>query len=206
MASNVPPNVLISLREMSLRLCLSLFFALALSAGTAEAHKLQVFASVDGINIQGKAYFRGGGAAQGAAVTAVDSSGRQLGRTTTDGEGKFVLPARQRCDYRIVVDAADGHGGEWIVRAAELPGGLPAGDAATDIAAASRDAPSAAAAEADQPSADIKALKAQVEQLRQQIADYESHIRLHDMLGGIGYILGLAGLYALLARRRRKRD
>ena len=42
--------------------------------------------------------------------------------------------------------------------------------------------------------------------LRQQIAAYEDKIRWHDVLGGIGYIVGMTGLACyFLARRDRAR-
>jgi len=52
-------------------------------------------------------------------------------------------------------------------------------------------------------SARIESLQAQIGQLRQQLDEYEKTVRLRDVLGGIGYILGLAGVafYFLGVRR-----
>lgn len=47
-----------------------------------------------------------------------------------------------------------------------------------------------------------RAVASQVNPLREQIAAYEDRLRLHDILGGIGWIVGVAGLgFFLLARK-----
>ena len=89
-------------------------------------HKLNLFAHVEGHTIRGNAYFPGNVPAQGTQVTAVAPNGRELGRTTSDREGKFVLEARVRSDTKLVAATEDGHGAEYILHAAELPEDLPA--------------------------------------------------------------------------------
>jgi nickel transport protein len=176
----------------------------------ALAHKLHVFARVEGNSIQGKAYFPGDVPVQAAQVTALAPDGREIGRTTTDQEGNFTLPASLHCDYRLVVDAHDGHGAEFTVHAAELPGDPPAGGQgpADQTGAASlvpRPSPLAPAG-GQGLAGEIDALRRQVVQLRQQTDESEQRLRFRDVLGGIGYILGLAGVacYVLAAKRRRQ--
>ena len=44
----------------------------------------------------------------------------------------------------------------------------------------------------------------QIRPLREQLEAYESTIRLHDTLGGIGYIIGIAGIaFYFMGRRSR---
>jgi nickel transport protein len=193
-----------------------LLLALLAAPAPAAAHKLNVFAHVEGTSIRGNAYFRGGGKAQNASVVALDPAGKELGRTTTDAQGDFTLEARADCDYRLVVDAGDGHGGEYTVPAAELPKGLPHWESS----AANAEKPTAAASSplaaetsdsstaADDPlAAKIDALNKQVVQLRQEIHDSDDRLRLRDLLGGLGYILGLTGaaFYFLGSRRNRSK-
>ncbi len=75
----------------------------------ALAHKLYVFAQVEGNAIQGRAYFPGDVPAQESVVIARDPSGRELGRTTTDDEGKFTFPPREHVDYCLTAETPDGH-------------------------------------------------------------------------------------------------
>ena len=163
---------------------------------SASAHQLNVFARVDGTAIRGKAYFRGGAPAQKVTVTALDPAGKELGRTATDEQGQFVLEVHWRCDHRLVVETPDGHGGEYTIHAAELPEGLPAenlpGDPTADIASVPAKDPAAAPPAAK--AASDGQLLAEIRGLREQLAQYEARTRFRDVLGGIGYILGLSGV------------
>ena len=50
---------------------------------------------------------------------------------------------------------------------------------------------------------ELAPLNKQISALRQQLNDYEDKVRWHDVLGGIGFIVGFAGIW-LLATGRRK--
>jgi nickel transport protein len=183
---------------------------LVLAAGfpsAAWAHKLNVFAHVEGTQIQGRAYFPGKVPAREIQVTAVAPDGRELGRTKTDQDGRFVLAVRERCETKIVAAGDDGHGAEFILHAAEMPAELPR----TVPAEAEAGGPPPAPPAAGQPlppghnvAGQIEALRAQVVELREQVYDYEQRLRLRDVLGGLGYILGLAGLACYLLSRRKR--
>lgn len=174
----------------------------------ASAHALNVFAYVEGRTIQGEAYFRGRVPARNVEVRVLGPSGEELGRTTTDQEGKFVFEAQLRCDHKLLVDTGDGHGGEYTVAAAELPDdlpppGRPAAAPSPQPAAAPSAAPQAPPGDA-RLAAKLDAVARQVVELRKQLDQYEQRTRLRDVLGGIGYIAGLAGLaYYFLGVRRR---
>jgi len=63
-----------------------------------------------------------------------------------------------------------------------------------------------ASVEAGSLAARIEALQAQVGALRRELNDYEQTVRLRDVLGGIGYILGLAGVAFYFLGIRRKQQ
>lgn len=148
----------------------------------AWAHGMTVSAHVEGNTIQGKAYFRDGTAVREAQVTALDPDGRELGTTTTDRQGSFVLEVHQRCDHKIVVATADGHGDDCTVHAAELPV-----DGSSDQSLGDK----------------VDALRRQVVALREQLDEYEDRVRFRDVLGGLGYLLGLAGVACYVLAKRR---
>jgi nickel transport protein len=190
----------------------AVFFALVLLAPTpAWAHKLNVFVHVEGKTILGNAYFPGGTHAQNVSVVALDPAGKELGRTNTDEEGKFKLDARFRCDHRLIFDAGEGHGREYTVAAAKLPNGLPPRDGVPATIDPPADAPLPPATKSiattinDDTSlaTKIDVLKEQVVQLQEKISQSEERLWLRDILGGIGYILGLSGaaFYFLGSRR-----
>lgn len=191
-------------------------FAVGLSfmAELTWAHKLKAFAAAEGTSLVGYAYFSPGGRPRQVAVTVTEADGRLIAATTTDDEGRFRIEAERRVDHRITVDGGDGHVATYTVMASELPDTLPAGDgpsAATIPALAVPSAPPSGAIspvlpvpEADWRAFIDRSLSRQIRPLREQIDAYQEKIWWRDVLGGIGYILGLGGLAFGLSERRRR--
>jgi nickel transport protein len=197
---------------------LALVIATCGAASPASAHKLNVFAVVEGRTIRGEAYFRGGGPARGAVVTALGPAGQRLGNATTDDNGKFTIEAHVRGDHRLVVDAGAGHAGEYRIAADELPKELPAPDGPSPPAASEPESTASRPPAADptptagpgpvpsDASASLEALRVQVVKLREDLDGFRNEIRLRDVIGGIGYIVGAMGLVLYVVARRRHRD
>jgi nickel transport protein len=182
---------------------------------TVFAHKLNVFATAQGTTIEGHVYFPGDIPARNTVVIVRDPSGHELDRMEPDAQGKFKFIARSRIDHIITAELADGsHGGKYTVRASELPDSLSGGssappkDAVPEASAAAKDTAVGSDSIAS-PGNDLSSLNAQVaalgrqlESLRQQLDQSEQQTRFRDILGGIGYILGLAGIGLYLKARR----
>jgi len=212
------------------------FFAVLLGfpvlAGPAHAHQLSVFAVFQGKAIVGEAYFRGGTPVPNAAVTVLDSAGLTLGQTTTDAQGKFRFEPQWRCDHRLVLRAEGGHAAEFTVAAGELPSTLPAREIPEGKTLADKqpvppgtptladkqpvppDTPTLAGEQPVPPggaaivelSDRLEGVERQVAGLRKELARYEDKVRWHDVLGGLGCILGFMGLsFYFLGVRRRER-
>jgi nickel transport protein len=177
---------------------------LLLGADPALAHKLKVFALVDGDHIAGSAYFVGGAKATGATITVTDADGNDLARLVPDAEGTFRYTPRDRIDHVIVADSGDGHLARWTLRAETLPAGLGASPPIDPVPAPSTLLPPAPELSQPDPPAVVseETIAAWVEQsvarqlrpLREQLEAHDARVRLQDVLGGIGYIVGLAGL------------
>ncbi len=184
------------------------WLALVLVLASAEtlAHKLQVFAFADGARIEGSAYFAGGGAATGARISILDPAGKVLAEPVPDGEGNFSYQAQAPADHLVVAETGEGHRAQWRVGAAELAAAFPGTAAPTGAPAP----PGPAAAQAPTTAGTDEALLALIEQavgrqigpLRQELMAAQERARLRDILGGIGYILGVAGLAAWWRSRR----
>ena len=199
-------------------------------ANPALAHKLRVFAAAEGRLVTGSAYFAGGSPATGARVTVQDGQGQTLATLTPDAAGRFSYPAPGPIDLVVVAETGDGHRTEWRVAAADLasafaggpgapaagpvpPADGPAGDAksnaadpvgaATTPAAAPAPTGPAAAPDAALEAAVERAVARQVRPLREELAAAQDRATLRDVLGGLGYILGLAGLALWWDARRR---
>lgn len=177
------PTVLLSILVMSMPAC---------------AHRLSVFAYAEGSNIVGEAYFAGGAKAAGIDVSVLDSAGGLVQKATTGPQGAFTITPPSRTDYRVVAQTGDGHRAEWTVHAAEFTEELPRSDA--QQARTSSETPLASPSTMEQTdrgemiAAIETAVARQVGPLRAELQAYRDAARLSDIVGGIGFIFGLAGL------------
>ena len=185
---------------------------LLVMGGGAEAHKLKVFATVTGAVIEGYAYFSPGGRANTVSVTLATNDGVVQAKAITDAEGNFRFEATRRADYVITVDAGDGHVASTTIAAEDLPQTLSfaSGDAAAvrpDERAAAETTPAPpprAAGDAELRAFIDQSISRQIRPLREQIDAYQEKIWWHDVLGGLGYILGLGGIAFGLSERRKR--
>jgi nickel transport protein len=161
-----------------------------------SAHGIHLHLRVEGDEIRGRADFVGGGPVTEARITVYSPGGRTLGSTKTDDEGRFAYTPREAVDHRFRLDAGAGHAVEETVKTGELPASL----------LTASDDGSAASNETDLEQKTTDTLSRQIGELREEIARLRRSIRLHDILGGIGYIAGLAGLWFYLKARRVRRE
>ena len=192
---------------------------LAACSAAAEAHGIKVFASVEDGQICGEAYFVGGGNPRDVDVRLLGPAGNVLARTRTDDKGVFRFTPAVRCDMKIVVETGDGHLAEFAIASADLPESLPALASAPAAGAASAPSAPAAAPAASAPAGkaghsaappagvDAAELQRLVRQaVRRELDAHERNVNLREIVGGIGYIVGVMGLVALLKRRKGGRE
>lgn len=194
------------------RLALAVMIATsaAAAASPAHAHKLKVFATAVGERIEGTVYFVGGGPARGARILIENPDGTLIEALNADDAGAFAFTAKLRADHVIVTNSADGHSARTTIPASLLPASLPlpAPELGTSLAEAREavvPAPSQEGGTGDLAAMESRIAEAvaqQVAPLREQLSTYEDQVRLRDVLGGLGYILGLAGLFAWMRARR----
>jgi len=193
-----------------------------LMSGPATAHRLQVFAAAVGDVIEGSAYFAGGAPAAGVRVQIESADGRVLAEIHPAADGSFSYRAKGPVDHRVVVLSADGHRAQWLVEALELAPAFgeavdlnpPKADASAEsgIAAVAATDPAVKGSSVD-PAPGLgsavpqtatvdpaliaaleRAVARQVRPLREELAAASARAGFRDLLGGIGYIFGLAGL------------
>ena len=123
-----------------MRLTIStVFFALILAlAGTAQAHRISVYAYVEDGQIKGEGYMPGGGKVSNQQVQVLDAGGKVLAETKTN-PGRRLLPApasgQAAADPWSLVAGA-GHRATYELSAADLGMAAPAVKAAQAPAAA----------------------------------------------------------------------
>lgn len=178
-------------------------------AGVSHAHGLNLFAAPEGDAIRGSVYFASG-PAKNITVKVFGPDGALLGETVSGEDGAFLWTPPQRCDLRFVAETVDGHRGEFVIPASELPESLPAANLPPEPAptsAAPQVSPSVSAApmEIDLQRLIESAVSREVQPLRAQLDALEHATRLRDALGGIGYIVGVVGLLAWFKGRAARR-
>lgn len=164
---------------------------------TANAHKVKIFVTAEGQTFNGYVYFPGGGRASQATVTVTTPVDTQpLATLQTDDEGQFTYTTHLVADHLFTVDIGDGHRATYTVKAVELKGEIPK----TTTPVAHSAATSNAVCSQEKQTIE-KIIYQQIQPLREQLEQYEEKIRLHDLLGGIGYIFGIFGLLIYLRQR-----
>lgn len=178
------------------------------AAAPAAAHKMRLFATAEGSLVSGYGYFSGGDRAQDVVVTA-EAGGAVVHSGVTAEDGTFSFTATLRADHLIRLDAGDGHAASFTLRAAELPESLPTPEPRTGGETPGPVKAAAPPALDDARLAELveRAVARQVRPLREQLDAYEQTTRWRDAVGGIGFIVGLAGLaYGLASRKREGRS
>ena len=204
-------------------------FILATST-SALAHRVNIFAWTEGNEIVAECGFNGGNKVKQGQVVVFDAAtGAKLfeGRTDDFGVYRFPVSAEGKAHgVRIVVKAGEGHQNEWTVDAAELATIQPGTGAAPAASSAPASAPAAAAAPAAQAPASPKTDKAPAQQaanisaselqnivntaldaklgpIRKELAEMRvARPGFSEIFGGIGWLVGLAGIALYFKGRR----
>ena len=189
-----------AIKTVILTVMLAMVFAPA-----AQAHKVTIFAWVEGGKVFTHSKFSGGKEVKGGRVAVYAPDGKLLleGHTNDSGEFSFTPPAIT--DLKIVLTAGMGHQNSWTLSAAELSGQPPVEESApAPSPSASPPTGVAAGLTAGQVEAIVaRQLDEKLAPLTRMIAESrEKGPSLSDIFGGIGYILGLVGLGAYVRYRR----
>jgi len=201
-------------------------------ASAGFAHTLYLFAAADGEKITGRVYLRGGVGLPDVLVKVHAAGKEPIAEVRTDAEGRFSFSAPYRCDYVLRVATEDGHQAEASIRADELPPSLPTppGKEAVPATAEARkeNAVTQLQESSESPSSSedhgiessnseslkgshpevlqqLATLRSQVIQLREELRQFQTSTSFRDILGGVGYILGLMGVsFYFLGKKHRK--
>lgn len=185
-----------------------LVFCSLIIAGPCYAHKVRIFAWNEGNTIYTESKFSGGKAAQNAIVTIVDkSSGAELIRGTTDQNGLFQFPTpdTSSAEIDIIVSSGDGHKNHWLYQLSPIATSTtdaPKQNLAADTVNINT-SPSVLLTQEQLTELMDNLLESKLAPIRQQLAQQqEQEPSIQDILGGIGYILGLAGIFAYMKSKK----
>jgi nickel transport protein len=180
-----------------------LFAFLLAGAQNASAHRVNIFAYVDGTDVQVECSFSKSQKVRQGAVSVFDSvTGAMLVSGATNDEGAFRFPlseiaaaAKMEHGLRIHINAGEGHENEWFLNAdtlksAGLAKGASAGEGAQVFSALELE-------RIINNSLDVK-----LAPIKHMLAEqFNPSPGLGEIIGGIGWIFGLAGVAAYFKRR-----
>jgi len=189
----------------------------------AFAHRVTVFAWVEGDTVYTESKFSGGRKAKNAPIEVFDSQGRKLLEGKTDENGEFSFKAPKKTEMNIVLVAGMGHKGEWTISVDEFEeenSGNSQNPASQDIKATPPDTVNEPESMPDETTVTSPCLTSEdVQDVVEKILDKKFKPVLtklnksldpghgpsiSDIFGGIGYIFGLVGVGAYFNYRKKK--
>ena len=175
---------------------------------SAFAHKVNIFAYVEGEKIYTESYFNDGKKCVDSKIEVFDNRENKLLEGLTDEEGmlSFEIPSEDVIDgdLKVVLTASMGHRAEYIISADEL------GDTVGLVKEGLKEPVSVVFPEVS--SFDLKeiqlliedALDKKLEPILREIKRSQEHkISPTEIIGGIGYIIGIFGIAAYFLSRKK---
>ncbi len=172
------------------------------------AHKVNVFAYAEGDKVYTESYFNDGKMCVDSKIEVFDNQGNKLLEGLTDEEGmfSFKIPSEDVIDggLKIVLSASLGHRAEYIISADEIRGsaGLIKEEPEEPVSLISPET----------SSVDLKEIQSIIEDtldeklkpiMREIKKSQEDKISPTEIIGGIGYIIGIFGIIAYFLSRKR---
>ena len=167
---------------------------LCLVVTPAFAHKIKIYGYAEGGKVYTESYFAGGSRCKGCTITAKNiETGAIIIQGTANEEGQFDFPYQSTEPLKLSADAGSGHMGTYILELEPL----------TQI----HQQPSGREAVSEESSAIEALLERKLNPIHRELTSLrEASERpgLTEVMGGIGYIIGLLGLWAYLKNRERR--
>ena len=180
---------------------------------TALAHRLIVFGWVDGEQVITQSRFSNRKAVKGGDISVFDIEGNQILNGKTDSRGRFAFRIPGKKPLKVLLTTSPGHQARWLLSEADLAtatttskhASFHENEALTDNETFStpvnQDEDCSCQRE-DIESAIEKSIDRKLSPVLEYIAESQnSPVSIKDVLGGIGYIIGLVGLAAYLRFR-----
>ncbi len=178
------------------------------SAGSVHAHRVTVFAWVEGDQVHTESRFGGGKPVVRGKIQVFDEkTGRILLEGVTDEDGNFSFQTPEKTRMRIELNAGMGHKNHWIVKETEF-GLSPSENSPEKATSTASTNASRMTGETDPSMREVleDVLDEKLAPVKRQLAELQQpQITLEDILGGLGYILGLVGVGMYFHYRKKER-
>ncbi|MEA2021571.1 MAG: hypothetical protein U9N08_03770 [Candidatus Caldatribacteriota bacterium] len=178
---------------------------------SAFAHKVNIFAYLEEGKVYTESYFSDGKKCVESKIEVFDNQGNKLLEGLTDKEGmfSFKIPPEDVIDgdLKLVLTASMGHRAEYIIRADELGSikGIIEEKIEVPVSTVSPEVSSFDLKEIQSLIEDTldEKLKPIMREVREIKKSQEDKISLTEIIGGIGYIIGIFGIIAYFLSRKK---
>ncbi len=196
--------------NMSTVLAVILALGSGLLTSEVHAHKVNMFAFAEGNQVFVEGYFSDGKRAKNSEVIIYDPDGVILVRGNTDDEGAYTFIIPNQNDLRITLNAGMGHMTEYVISSNELSGLSDSTVAETTNVGESTGSEPVLTEPAGQTvmtsgvvskAALKKAVGEAIRPLMRSISELEERRSFSDIVGGLGFIVGIGGLFFYVKAR-----
>jgi len=181
---------------------LAIFLLFLLSPFVSWAHKVHIYAWVEGDRVFTESFFSDGKRAAHFQIQVLNEQGKRLLSGETDSKGLFSFTLPEKKDLKIIVLAPTGHRAEYNLSAGEISGGVLdreskpiEKDPLTDAVPSMNQKEIQAVFE--------KVLDEKLRPIQRKLSALEKRgPTITEILGGIGYIMGLMGVAIYFSHRK----
>ncbi len=181
--------------------------------GQAVAHKVTVFAWVEGDTVFTESKFSRGKRVNGGEISVYDKSGNRLveGKTNHLGEFSFTLPGKP--PLIVELNAGMGHRAQWTIQADDMGESPIKNIGPAEVSVTVNKFAGDQSASSVAPIIQTGELEANIEKIldkklkpiiKMLVELQQSDPSLTDVLGGMGYIIGLVGIVTYYRNRKPK--
>jgi len=206
-----------------------MLLAICAFANSADAHKVNIFAYVQDGKVHAEGYFADGSKCRNSVIEVVDDkTGKKLLEGNTDDNGQYSFDIPHATALKLILYAGLGHQNEYVLSEEEVRAGLPLSKKMTDkktgqvnIAAHEpklikrEDVPGVQATiNQPAPAEDMEALVGKVVDSKLEpvmrilvkLQEQSEKPGLTEIVGGIGYIIGIIGIIGYFKGRAAGRN
>lgn len=196
----------------------TLILVLIFFAQNGYAHKVTVFAWVEGDRVLTESKFAGGKRVVNTPIIVFDAMGTKILEGKTDDNGAFSFKFPEKTTMKIVLQAGMGHRAEWTIPVEAFSGDAGKAEKIQTQTNGPDHSPPETDNDGTKPScmteemiqkivssAVAEALAPLADKLNRPI-DPQKEPGITDILGGIGYIFGLVGIGAYYNYRKKSKN
>lgn len=187
------------------RVCFTatIFLLLLSSPLLLWAHKVYIYAWVEGDRVFTESFFPDGRKAAHSQIEVFDAHGNKLLTGKTDSQGMFSFKLPPKKELKIVLGTLGGHRAEFNLKAGENPVKTDRGGGGhTEKYPPSVGVPCISKEEIQRVVE--KVLDEKLRPMQKRLAQYQKRgPGITEILGGIGYIIGLMGVAIYFSHRKK---